>query len=284
MNSNEEIVDYYDQTEIDYKLAWFKKDNPALHFGFYEKEKAESHYEALSHTNRVLSNKVNIKDGDKILDAGCGLGGSVFWLAKNYNVEVTGISLSSKQIQSCKERADSLSLMGQTNFVTSDFTKTPFESNSFDVVWAIESICHAAKKFDFYKEAFRVLKPGGKIIIAEYIRDARPLTTEDEKLLKNKWLNNWAVDDIDTEQEHKNHMQQAGFQDSSLENVNDKIKVSLRNLHEKCIRSLPLELLLRLFRIRSKVQHDNLIGSINQYKAFKKNLWWYSLISAQKPE
>ena len=283
INSKKEIIKYYDQTEFDYKLAWYNKENPALHFGYYEKEEgADSHYDALNHTNKVLAMKAGVTDGNKILDAGCGLGGSSFFLAKNFNVDVVGISLPARQIKNCEERAATLELKGTTKYVQADFTKTPFEDQTFDVIWACESVCHASQKIDFYQEAYRLLKPDGRLVVAEYLRSKRPLSNEDEKLLKNKWLNNWAIDDIDSGPEHQANLEQAGFKNISIQNVNENMGISLRNLHEKCTRSYPMEWLLRLFRIRSQVQHGNLVGSIHQYEAFKKEIWWYGIITATK--
>ncbi|MGK0388310.1 MAG: tocopherol O-methyltransferase [Maribacter sp.] len=281
-NQKKDIISYYDQTEFDYKVAWYGKDNPALHFGFYDKEEADSHYDALSHTNKILAANALVKDGDKVLDAGCGLGGSTIWLARHFDVEAVGISLPARQIVSCKERAASMELKGKTDFVQADYTNTPFEDESFDVVWACESLCHAKNKVDFYKEAYRILKPGGRIVVAEYLRTERPLGEKDEILLKNKWLNNWAIDDIDTEKEHHGHLKSCGFQEINIQNFNDKVGTSLRNLHEKCTRSYPIERVLKFFGIRSAVQHGNLVGSIHQYTAFKKGIWWYSVISAKK--
>lgn len=281
-NDQQDIIKYYDQTEFDYKIAWYEKENPALHFGFYDKKEADNHYEALSHTNKILADKAAIVDGHKVLDAGCGLGGSSIWLAQRYDVEVTGISLPERQIAACQQRADSLSLKGSAKFVQADYCNTPFTDGSFDVVWACESVCHAPQKKEFYQEAYRLLKPGGRIVLAEYLRTQRPLDPKDEILLKNKWLNNWAIDDIDTEEEHFENLKSSGFQEIKIENFNDRVGVSLRNLHEKCQRSYPLEWILKILRIRSSVQHGNLVGSIQQYKAFQKGIWWYSVISAKK--
>lgn len=279
---NEAIIDYYDQTTFDYQLAWYKKDNPALHFGFYDKEKADSHFKALAHTNQVLAEAASIKDGDQILDAGCGMGASAFWLAKHYEVHVTGISLPAKQIQACKQVAEQIGLNDKTTFVQADYTATPFPEQSFDVIWACESVCHALQKLDFYQEAFRLLKPGGRLVMAEYLRATRPLAPKEELLLRKKWLYNWAIQDIDTSDEHLANLKKAGFKAVDLKDVNNQVQVSLRNLHEKCTRSLPIETILKILKIRTKVQHGNLIGSINQYRAFQKGLWWYALISAQK--
>jgi tocopherol O-methyltransferase len=275
------IIAYYDQTEFDYKIAWYDKENPALHFGFYDEE-SNSHYAALAHTNKILAAKAKVKNGDRILDAGCGLGGSSLWLATHFEVEVVGISLPERQIADCKKRVSSMTLKGTTDFVQADYCDTSFADESFDVIWACESVCHAENKVDFYKEAYRLLKPGGRIILAEYLRTKRPLSEKDEILLKKKWLNNWAIEDLDTEEEHFNQMKSVGFKSIEIENFNDRVGVSLRNLHEKCKRSYPLEWVLKFFKIRSAVQHGNLVGSMRQYDAFQKGIWWYSVIAAEK--
>ena len=50
-----------------------------------------------------------------------------------------------------------------------DFSNMPYQDNSFDKIYSIEATCHAANKIDPYKEAFRVLKPGGLYAIYEWI-------------------------------------------------------------------------------------------------------------------
>jgi len=282
-DKTKEIIEYYDQTAFDYKLAWYKKDNPALHFGFYTPGESDSHYEALNQTNIELAKYGKVQDGHKILDAGCGIGGSSLWLAANFDIEVTGITLPAGQVEHCKENAQKFKLKGKVNFLQADYCQTPFDDQSFDLVWACESVCHTQSKIDFYKEAFRVLKPGGRLVMAEYLRSERPLSKEDEILLKEKWLKNWAIDDIDTKDEHQHNLDQSGFEQTNIQNINSKVNVSLRNLHEKCTRSYPMERVLNFFRIRSNVQHGNLVGSISQYEAFEKGIWWYAIITAQKP-
>ncbi|MBX2814851.1 MAG: class I SAM-dependent methyltransferase [Saprospiraceae bacterium] len=277
-----EVVDYYDQTEYDYRIAWYKRDNPAMHFGFYQKGEADTHFPALSHTNQVLATNARVADGQRILDAGCGLGDSAFWLARHFKVDVVGVSISSRQIDQCNRKAAIEALKGSTTFVTADFTNTPFAEGSFDVIWACESICHAAEKSDFYREASRLLKPGGRIVVAEYLRRSRTLSESEEFLLRQKWLKNWAIADIDTADEHQQNLEQAGFGAVEIKNVSDAVRVSLRNLHEKCTRSYPIGLLLKWLGIRSRVQHGNVVGSIQQYVAFKQALWWYGLITAEK--
>ncbi len=275
-----DIIKYYDDTRFDYKVAWDNSPTPAVHFGFYD-ENSSNHKDALMNTNRVLAERINIQAGEKVLDAGCGKGGSSFWLAINKQAEAVGITPVQSQIDDCKAQAKVLDLEKQTSFVLADYCNTPFEDESFDVVWACESLCHAKDKSMFYKEAHRVLKPGGRLIIAEYLRSNRPLNPKGEKLIMS-WLNRWAIDDIDTETEHLNHGKSAGFQRVEIQDVTKNMKVSLRNLYNNSRKWLWFSKLLQYTWIRSKVQHANMYASIKQYEALEDKLWYYAFISARK--
>jgi len=275
-----EQLEYYKQTSYDYHVVWDNSVYTSAHFGFYNKN-ASKHIDALANTNRTLADIVKIKPEEKVLDAGCGWGGSSLWLAKFRSAAVTGISPVKEQIEKCNIKARELNLSDKIKFVKADFRNTGFSDNYFDVVWAIESVCHSKNKMDFYKEAFRIIKPGGRIIVAEYIRNKRSLNRKENKIIES-WLYHHAIPDIDTSDEHLNNIQTSGFSNIKIEDFTSQVRVSVRNLHEKSIRCLPIESILRLFRFRSAMQHGNLIGSINIWKALKKNLWFYAVITGIK--
>ena len=145
------VIQYYEATTFDYGL-WTTKESQAIHLGMYD-ENAEWHPEALLNTNRVLADLIGIAKGEKVLDAGCGWGGSCFWLAENRNAQVTGLNLVPKHHKRCLKNAKKRKKKGKSHpyFVIGDYTKTPFKSESFDVVWALETVCHAYDKKAFFK-------------------------------------------------------------------------------------------------------------------------------------
>lgn len=275
------IIQYYDETSYDYEVAWFDQENLAVHFGFYDQE-ATKHALALGNTNRILAEKADIQSGDHILDAGCGRGGSSLWMAQQFPVQVTGINLVPNQVEEANQHALRMNLTDRVQFVESDFCQTPFEAHSFDVVWACESLCHAPNKQAFYQEAFRVLKPGGRLIIAEYIRTDRPMNNAQERLLYS-WLRTWAIPDIDTTKEHLINLQQAGFSTVSIQDYTHYTWISLKNLHKISKRWFRIGQILHGIGQRSRVQHQNQIGSIRQFEALNAGLWYYGLISGKKP-
>ncbi len=274
------IVSYYDNTRLDYRFMWFRKNNRSVHFGYYD-DNVQTHGDALMNLNRVMARKAGIKNGDKILDAGCGQGGSAIWMAENFDVEVTGITLVPHQVKIAEKEAEKINLNSRVKFYEEDYTKTRFKDESFSVIWACESLCHAQNKAEFYKEAHRLLKPGGRLIIAEYIRKERPLSNDNEKLLQD-WLGGWSIKDIDTVSEHRQNAVESGFHDFKIEDITQFTRPSLNHLYSMASRLWNFGTVLKRIGLRNKINHGNHFGSIRQYEALERNLWFYGLLSAKK--
>lgn len=228
-----------------------------------------------------MADMAGVKKGQKILDAGCGVGGAAFWLAANKNAFVSGITPVAHQVQTCNEMATKLGLQESTEFVESDYLDMPFADASFDVVWACESVCHAEKKLAFYKEASRVLKPGGKIVMAEYMRYHRQLPKDAENTMLNGF-SGWAINDIDSGAEHYHMALESGFENILINDCSAYVRVSFRNVLRHCKRWLWLGRILLSLKVRSKVQHGNLVGTIGICETFLNGHWFYGLLTAKK--
>ncbi|MBK8518532.1 MAG: methyltransferase domain-containing protein [Saprospiraceae bacterium] len=278
----ERIVSYYDETWLDYRVLWINKRNRALHFGYFE-EGINNHDEALINMNMVLSKKANILSSDRVLDAGCGQGGSSMWMAEHIGCHVVGITLVPHQVLKAQEHSKSRKLEDRTEFYVKDYCNTGFSDASFSVIWACESICHSPSKEEFYREAYRLLKPGGRLIVAEYIRNSRNFEPDKEKVL-NQWCSGWSMPDLDTWAEHESNLINEGFTNIDHQDVTVNMKPSLEKLHRVSKKLLKLGNILHFVRIRNNVKHGNHIASIRQYEALTQKLWYYSIFSASKPE
>lgn len=277
----DDIATYYDETWLDYRLLWLNRQNLSVHFGYFG-QGTRSHADALSNMNRVLADRAGVTAGQRVLDAGCGVGGSSIWLAEQRGAEVVGITPVASQVARARRYAGLRGLGDRLRFEQADYTATGFPDASFDVVWALESLCHARDKAAFYREAARLLRPGGRLIIAEYLRAARPLSAAGEQML-HQWLSGWAIGDIDTPDEHTRHAVAAGLADMRVDDVTEHTRPSLRRLFRMTSLSYPLALALRGLRLRSRMQHGNVVGALRQYQALERGLWLYGLISATKP-
>lgn len=92
-SKNQRVVEYYNATKFDYWFGLGLDFHNGLHFGYWD-DGIKTQFQAIRNLNRVLALKAKIKSSDKVLDAGCGVGGSSVWLAQNYNCNVTGITIT----------------------------------------------------------------------------------------------------------------------------------------------------------------------------------------------
>ncbi len=277
----EAIKKYYTSTHFEYSVLWnWKlKTMPALHFGYYD-EKARVHKDAVVRANEVLAEFGGIQKGARVVDAGCGLGQSSLWLNQHYNANVTGITLVPKQVETIQKFIAKHDIKN-VNFMVADYLKMPFEDNSVDIVWAVEALCHAQDKSLFYKEAFRVLKPGGKVLIAENLRLARPMDAEKEALLK-EIFHAWAIPDIDTAAEHQSHAEKAGFKLFKNRDVTANMMISYKNLKKMCSKYYYLAEVLHKTGIINSVRLKNMKGSLKQMEAIEKGVFTYNHLVAEK--
>ena len=232
--------------------------------------------------NRQTALRARVQAGDRILDAGCGSGGSTLWLAETYKAKVVGISLVAVELERARQVARNRGLENQVSFEQQDYLCTDFPNDHFDVVWAQESVCHTHDKSAFLAEAIRVLKPGGRLVMLDGFRPSRPYSPADERLLQS-WLSTWAVPDLATQDEIVAWTQAAGFVDVTFENLETYVKPSHRRLYVLSFVYGPLIWLYRLRGRLSSVRQGLIRGARYQWQALERGLWFEGILAAKKP-
>ena len=108
--------------------------------------------------------KLDIKNGDKVLDVGCGWGGMALELARQKGCEVTGISLSKNQISYCKKKAKELGLDNQVSFELADYREI---NGQYDRIYSVGMFEHVGRKFynKFFKSINKLLKKDGSFLL-----------------------------------------------------------------------------------------------------------------------
>jgi len=280
MFSKNDISRYYDLSEIHYRRIWNLDKSHSLHYGYWD-DSVRNFHEALLNINKVLAEIAEIRNGENVLDAGCGIGGSSIWLAKEKNCRVTGISLNEKQIRKAIGLAKTFSVTERILFEKKDYTKTLYPANSFDVVWAIESVCYADDKGDFLKEAFRVLKPAGRLIIADFFKkkDLNPEGTEEVR----QWAACWAINDFATKEEFDEKLKQTSFRDVAWMDVSGAIIPSAKKLYRSYFWGIiGAKVYQALSPNATELGKNSVRSAYLQYDTLKKGLWKYQIVKAVK--
>jgi ubiquinone/menaquinone biosynthesis C-methylase UbiE len=110
-----------------------------------------------------LANRAALRPGVRVLDVGCGLGGSARYLAAEHGCRVVGIDLTREYIEAASDLARRVGLGGSVEFRQASALELPFD-DEFDVVWTEHVQMNIADKRAFYAELARVLKRGGKLV------------------------------------------------------------------------------------------------------------------------
>lgn len=278
---HQRIIDYYRQTENAYKDSWDLNRSLAIHYGYWDKQ-VHSFPQSLQRMNEVMMESAAIREGDRVLDAGCGVGGSSVFLASVLNCRVTGITLSERQVTQAKENAIQRGVTEKADFQVMDYAQTDFPDQTFDIVWGCESICYAHDKEKFIQEAFRVLKPGGRLVVADgFVSEFE----NNEQPGIRKWLDGWEVNYLESPDRFSTFLNTAGFTAIQYRDISKEASRSSRRLYR-------FYFLASAYLIWKKInfsgpptdmQKRNIKACLHQYKGMKKGLWQYGLFTAQKP-
>lgn len=276
----QEIVQAYDASETAYKLTWNLSKSKSIHYG-YKDETTKSFSDTLNRMNEVVCSRAQICASDKILDAGCGIGGSAIYLAKSVGCQVTGINLSENQLKEARKYASLNQVDGLVNFTKADYLSMPFPDESFDVVWAIESVFHTPDKCTFFEEAFRVLKPNGRIVLADYLLN-REVPSKVEQNLLEKWYDGYAIPSLQLWDDFEAQIKASGFINSHHRDISQFIMPSSKRLYRLGAFAKYTWPFSAAFMKQKGMKESQPNSLIAQYKALKKELWKYALIYAEK--
>jgi len=280
MNNNQKkVVKYYNNLESKFGFNLFLWGSK--HFGFYPKgEKGMTEKKAQIILQDLVAKKLDLRKNQKVLDAGCGQGVVSTYLAKNYGVEVSGITLVPFESRSAQRMAKELKVEDRTNYQIMDYSSTNFDDNYFDAIYTTETLSHSPDINKTLKELFRILKPGGIFAFFEYtIAEDQRFSKQERKML-DLVADGSAMMGLKSFR-HDNFakvIESAGFENVREKNISENILPSFRRLYKFSIIPYAVIRILGLQRL-----FVNMTAAYEYYKMAEKDLIRYIVFTGKKP-
>ncbi|KAH9899094.1 S-adenosyl-L-methionine-dependent methyltransferase [Xylariomycetidae sp. FL2044] len=186
------IKGHYETASDYYDIVW----GPHIHHGYFKSPTITNEQAQIDQIYHLLDISA-LPHGSRVLDVGCGLGGTARLLAKERRCTVTGITISGRQVEMARQKA--AAEIGCPP--SEDFLRYPdgagavcyremdaeamagqFEPGAFDCVWISEALYHLHDKAAFFDNAFKLLAPGARsrLVVADWFR-ATDLSPERER-------------------------------------------------------------------------------------------------------
>jgi cyclopropane fatty-acyl-phospholipid synthase-like methyltransferase len=157
--------------------------------------------DALNITNNLIQKEIAsvAPTNARVADLGCGIGASLFYIHPRLQnpAPALGLTLSPVQARLAQESAKQLGLQEHIHFAEGDFTSVPLPSASLDAVYSVEAVCHAVDPEKYFKEANRLLRKGGKLIIVDDYQAAHLFNKHEQKWL-DAYIEGWYVPGVRT--------------------------------------------------------------------------------------
>lgn len=203
--TTDSVRTYYDEnTNLFLKFSGTLREKPQnIHRSLWMQD-TKSLEDALNTSNALIKAEIEsiATQHARIADLGCGVGASLFYIYPRLQnpSPALGLTLSPVQARLAQESASQLGLQDHIRFAEGDFTSVPLPSDSLDAVYSVEAVCHAVDPEKYFKEAGRLLRKGGKLILVDDYKSVRSFNKSEQKWF-DAYIEGWYVPGVRTVQQ-----------------------------------------------------------------------------------
>jgi len=196
---------HYDLATVFYRLLW----GPHIHHGLWDADELPA--VATRRLIDLLAREARVGPGTRLLDVGCGMGGSAVYLARHLGCDSTGLTLSPVQRAWAATAARWHGVGRRVRVLCRDAEAARFRAGTFDVVWSVECTEHLFDKPAFFQKAARWLRPGGRVAICAWLAGDEPHSPAAVRLVRDV-CDGFLCPSLGTAREYTDWLEDAGLQ------------------------------------------------------------------------
>ena len=201
-----------------------------LNLGYWQN--ARDYDEACFALARIVAEVGDMNSDDLVLDAGFGFAEQdLFWTRTFRPVRIVGLNISKLQVEIAAQRVRQAGCTDRVQLINGSATEMPIADRSVTKVVALESAFHFDTRERFFREAYRVLKPGGRIVLADLLYLPRVGAPSFKKrVLNNLWRSAWQIpgSNVDTVEGYAEKLRSARFIDVQVRSIRDCVLLPFR--------------------------------------------------------
>lgn len=266
---------HYNDLDTFYRDIWGEH----VHHGLWLTGK-ESDTEAAENLVTLVAKLGKTRQGTDVCDVGCGYGATAKILAERYGADVTGLTVSKAQW----EYAQSKNTVGdQTTYLLRDWYANQLPDNRFDVVETVESLEHMPDLPTFFRECYRVMKPGGRLVAVAWMSCENP-SPASKRFLIDAITRESQIAGVRPESEFKAATLGAGFTQYHFTDYAKQVKRTWPLCAWRMIKGFFTKPHYRSFLFNS--ENPNRIFALTLFRiwlAYELGIQRYGVFSAEKP-
>jgi tocopherol O-methyltransferase len=273
----DQIRSYYEATTKKSYLEAWSMEALALHYGLADGTTG-SLTEALENNNRYLADALRLQPGMRVLDAGCGVGGTSIWMAAERGVDAVGVTLDPGQVTLGTQFAQERGVAAHVQLFTMDYMATTFAEASFDAAFNLDSLCHCIDVPAYARHLLFLLKDGASYGCLDfYVGRAH------DDLVKQT-TDGWPMPNWQTVDAVAAAFGDAGFVDVTIKDLTTQVKRSAEQiLAAASNRLLVMKLDAAVGHAESALFEGHVRGAIACSQGLLNGAITYGFVAARRP-